>query len=274
MREGKSRTALTSQTVATSLLGGLVVGALQSSLFNPWDRALYLSVIEKRPFLHKGNWVSPWQGWGQAALQRTLSGGLYFFLQGVILDVLPENLPARSFSVGLLAGSLNGAILNPLASIKYHNWGLGSEFTWRGSIMHAWKLGGCAPFFKGISATISRDAIFGTSYEVGRRYLVALVPSLRNDQRWIFASNMTAAAIATIASSPFNYLRSMQYATPADQSPRRAWPQLLRLWANAKVAECGVASYLQQRLRIGWGTARVAVGMGLAQYVFSRINLY
>jgi len=195
-----------------------------------------------------------------------------FFLQGVVSGILPESMVHRSFTVGLVAGSLNGFILNPLASIKYHNWGLGADFTWRGTIVHAWKLGGLSPFFKGISATVSRDAIFGTSYEVGRQYLFTLMPSLCTDQRWIFVSNMAAAALATIVSSPFNYVRSMQYATPPDQSPRRAWPQLLRLWENAKKAECGIPSYLQQRLRIGWGTARVAVGMGLAQFIFSKIS--
>jgi len=119
---------------------------------------------------------------------------------------------------------------------------------------------------------VSRDAIFGTCYEVVRHQLYGLAPSVHSDKYWVFMFNMTAAGLATVASSPFNYLRSMQYATPPDQIPRKAWPQLLRLWENAKIADCGIPSYLQQRLRLGWGTARVAVGMGLAQHVFSMIR--
>jgi hypothetical protein len=68
----------------------------------------------------------------QSAVQRTVSGGLYFVFQGLIHDAFPDKGP---FFVGLLAGSLNGVILNPLAAIKYHNWG--SEVTWLTSLRSA-----------------------------------------------------------------------------------------------------------------------------------------
>ncbi len=45
-----------------NLVAGTTVGALQAVLFNPWDRALYLSVKEKRPFLHRANFTQPFQG--------------------------------------------------------------------------------------------------------------------------------------------------------------------------------------------------------------------
>ena len=60
------------------LLGGLVSGTASAVLFNPWDRALYLSVVHKRRFLSLSNWKQPFQGFHQAAVQRVLSGGLYF----------------------------------------------------------------------------------------------------------------------------------------------------------------------------------------------------
>lgn len=260
----------------SAVAGGALVGGLQSALFNPWDRALYLSVKEKRPFLHRDNWRHPWQGWMQTSVQRVVSGGLYFVLQGVTTDALDlGSVPAawRAFTVGLVAGALNGALLNPIAAVKYHQWG--SARTWRGSVAHAWRQGGVHPFFKGITATVSRDAVFGTAYEVGRHRLLHLMPAaLHDDARAHFAANMLGAAVATMLSSPFNYVRSMQYATPPEQTPRRAGEQLMRLWRNVRAqgplrAQLG---YMQQRLRVGWGTARVAVGMALAQYVFSRFR--
>ena len=67
--------------VSSNVVAGTAVGVLQSVLFNPWDRALYLSVKEKRPFLLRENFRNPYQGWLQSAVHRTVSGGLYFVLQ-------------------------------------------------------------------------------------------------------------------------------------------------------------------------------------------------
>jgi hypothetical protein len=48
-------------TALSNVVAGTVVGSLQSVLFNPWDRALYLSVKEKRAFLLKENFRNPYQ---------------------------------------------------------------------------------------------------------------------------------------------------------------------------------------------------------------------
>jgi hypothetical protein len=148
---------------------------------------------------------------------------------------------------------------------------MGSGHTFQEAVGHMWKLGGLPPFFKGISATVSRDAVFGCCYEVGRQYFAKTLPTGRfqKEEQIRFVANMLGAGLATIASSPFNYVRSIQYATAPDQIPRRAWPQLLRLWENAR-KQPSTVSYLGQRLRIGWGTLRVAVGMALAQYLFHK----
>lgn len=51
---------------------GLIGGITQAGLFNPWDRALYLSVKESRPFLAWDNFSRPYQGFGQAILQASM----------------------------------------------------------------------------------------------------------------------------------------------------------------------------------------------------------
>lgn len=209
----------------------------------------------------------------QAAVQRTISGGLYFVLQGIVADVVQHGRkqgdPAAksdSFVVGLVAGTLNGALLNPLAAVKYHNWG--SEFTWRGSLRHALAHGGPAVLVSGMGSTVMRDATFGVCYEVGRDRLRVHSDHLA----WQVASAAGAAALATVFSSPFNYVRSIQYAHMTDEEPkRRIVMQLGRLWANAK-KEPSPLRYLAQRLRIGWGTARVATSMALAQLIFAEIK--
>ena len=76
--------------------------------------------------------------------------------------------------------------------------------------------------------------------------------------------------ICKVASSPFNYVRTIQYTYMAVEH-RPAVRQFARLWANAKKQD-SPSRYIQQRLRIGWGTARVAVGMAFAQLVFARMK--
>lgn len=48
------------------------------------DRALYLSVTERQAFLTASNFRLPYLGFSQSVLQRTVSGGFYFYLQGVV----------------------------------------------------------------------------------------------------------------------------------------------------------------------------------------------
>jgi hypothetical protein len=55
-------------------VAGIVCGLFQAGLFNPWDRALYLSVRDRRHFLHPANFKNPFQGFWQAIVHRTISG--------------------------------------------------------------------------------------------------------------------------------------------------------------------------------------------------------
>ncbi len=120
----------------------------------------------------------------------------------------------------------------------------------------------------GMVSTVLRDATFGICYEVGRDRLRTHSDHLA----WQMASAGAAAAVATVFSSPFNYVRSIQYAHLTDEQPRRRIVmQLGRLWANAQ-KEPSPLRYLGQRLRIGWGTARVALSMALAQLIFAEIK--
>jgi len=62
---------------------GFASGLVQAGLFNPWDRALYLSVKFERKFLHPLNFVEPWKGVLQTLIQRAISAGFYFPLEDI-----------------------------------------------------------------------------------------------------------------------------------------------------------------------------------------------
>jgi len=85
-----------------------------------------------------------------------------------------------------------------------------------------------------------------------------------------FVVDAIAAVLATIASGPMNYARNMIYSTPPGTAPKTSVQHLVilykevlnegSLWCQGRV--------LQQRLRIGWGTARVAVGMAAGSHLY------
>jgi hypothetical protein len=115
---------------------------------------------------------------------------------------------------------------------------------------------------------------------------------------------MSAAAVATIFSSPLNYVRNIKYSAPAGSiSPNtlqvlgtlvtetRTLRRTMRVdGATRPESTIAAMHYMQQRLRIGimlpnflnssvnlhtticrqlgWGTARVAVGMATGSYLY------
>jgi len=94
----------------------------------------------------------------------------------------------------------------------------------------------------------------------------------------LFCCDLISASFATVLSGPFNYVRNMKYATAANIKPESQWILLKELYSKTKVMihNNGIyegLSYLQQRLRIGWGTARVGVGMAFGQWIFDRVRM-
>ena len=92
-----------------------------------------------------------------------------------------------------------------------------------------------------------------------------------------FVSSLIAGALGTIASSPFNFVRNIKYGWPAKETPPTASVILSQLLQEAakKGREEGAhssLSYLQERLRIGWGTARVAVGMAIGYEIYELVK--
>ena len=89
-------------------------------------------------------------------IQRIVSGGLYFYLQGEFGDRLGPVLQGTfgqsdtmtAAGVGLTAGALNGMCLNQLATVKYQMWNQGRATSFMEAATTMWRGGGFAPFVK------------------------------------------------------------------------------------------------------------------------------
>lgn len=270
------------------LAAGTVSGVILAGVFNPFDRALYLSVVVPRPLFHAENWKQPFQGASNALLHRTVSGGLYFALYDIIHEPVKQHLRFGSSSdwlvqkvaAGNLAGFANGVLLNPMAAVKYAAWGDNSNQGLRTIASDMWRKGGARPFINGILPTICRDMVFGGVY-AGLRHVIylRLHDTLEPYEFTRFAAptaQFVAAAVATMLSSPFNYWRNMQFATDVGERPAGIISCARSLAAEVAHENRwhGGLALLQDRLRIGWGTMRVGAGMMIGQQIFDVVMSY
>lgn len=118
----RSKAPLTSTHALYLMNCGFTSGLLQAFIFNPWDRALYLSVKLERPFLSWENFRNPMSGVFQTVLQRAISAGLYFPIEELSVEILESVTGVYNsvvlFSAGTVAGVANGIIMNPFTRVK------------------------------------------------------------------------------------------------------------------------------------------------------------
>ena len=264
-----------------SILCGLAAGVVQASLFSPYDRALYLSMTNKTPFLSVENFRNPFSGLSQSIGGRAISSGLYFPLEQFFFRKFHQdesqsrtnsNSKARNFAAGTAAGAVNGILLNPLSAVKYKTW---SRITYnRGMLREAISMlqqGGTGVFYKGLASTLLRDVTFGGCYTF-IRLQAQWAYNLPPEHQWM--ANLFAAALATIVSGPFNLVRNVQYSTKSSEIAPTTYHVLKELMIETRQKE-GTPQrlkYLTQRLRIGWGTARVATGMAFGHWVYDGLH--
>ncbi len=316
---------------STKLSCGLVSGIAQAGVFNPWDRALYLSQKYDRKFLDFRNFENPMAGVTQTLFQRAISAGLYFPLEEIfkgnhhllftrmltflhfrsLTDGIRERVdsnelkysPWVTVAAGNLAGAVNGLIMNPVSAIKYHYWGVEcGKQNFYSTAINMFRKGGLSPFMVGATATISRDLVFGGIFAFLRHELLAshrrnngitsnkklqpsgtdyLINQVLNAPTHLlfvvgtsFLIDVVSATLATVLSSPINFVRNTHYATPPGVTPLPAYKILLKLWddaANESTTQ-GKLRNLQSKLRLGWGSARVGCGMAFGAQVYSSLK--
>eukprot|EP00634_Sargassococcus_sp_CCMP2135_P010019 CAMPEP_0198662578 /NCGR_PEP_ID=MMETSP1467-20131203/48172_1 /TAXON_ID=1462469 /ORGANISM="unid. sp., Strain CCMP2135" /LENGTH=317 /DNA_ID=CAMNT_0044399075 /DNA_START=42 /DNA_END=995 /DNA_ORIENTATION=+ len=273
---------------AFQILGtGFVSGMVVTAVLNPYDRALFLSVRAKRPFLQMENWRRPFDGVGQTLVSRSLSTGLYFPLEELGHRLVQGNTFSSSFFAGNFAGFVNALLLSPLAAVKYMSWGSSDSTKVDGdnrrsmyrAAVATWRRGGIPAFFTGFSATVARDMTFGATFASLRRQTRLWLfgdPTCASLPHWqCFLADATAAGIAAVGSGPFNYARNQQFAHHSlDSPPPSIASSLTYFWTNltARDGLYAKARYAQTRLMIGWGTLRVAAGMGLSSLCYQLLS--
>lgn len=234
-------------------------------------------------------------GFYQSLGIRALSGGLYFPLEHLFLQFWApnESNPMNNLLSGTAAGAVNAILLNPLSAIKYKTWGKRTRTTTTrtkqkkndndhdddndlGMFMIAKNMFQKAgysirPFLNGIKPTLYRDVVFGGCY-TWLRLQIQVWYDLPPQSQW--QANVLAASLATIVSGPFNYARNVQYATSSSQQASSTWSTLRDLMNQARQRPNFMQRilFLTNRLRIGWGTARVGMGVAFGHYAYDHLH--
>lgn len=136
--------------------------------------------------------------------------------------------------------------------------------------MEMLRKGGVRPFFNGLLPTMLRDLFFGGTYTF-LRFELQYVYQIPSEQQW--AANMVSAALATIVSAPFNLVRNVQYATRSRETAvtiSEAFHDFIKA-TRSHTSTIQRIRYIQHKLRIGWGTLRIAIGMAFGNFVFDNL---
>lgn len=232
----------------------------------------FLCHLHHRPFLSLANFSNPYEGFHQAIAHRIITGGMYFPIETGVVELLPQNM--NPFAHNLVAGGVTGSIIalitNPLSLIKYQSWGTHHKGRLKSTVLHLWSSGGFAPFTRGITVTLVRDIIWGSTFSSLRHAIPPLTGCGDEHTPGVasFLVNVFAGGVATFISSPINFVRNMQYG----HSPSKPHPSAIKVlsiaWRESKTAESPVYHFVVKRLTVGWGTLRVALGIAFSSQVY------
>jgi len=240
-------------------LFGLLTGVINVAIFNPFDRALYLSTKDHSTIFDLKYCKSPYQGVLNGIVQRTISYGLYY----PMIDIINKKLKNPIMSM-MATSAIIGVVTSPLSAIKLTNWNSDHSTKIISFARQMYVKGGLFPFFRGTIVTLKRDLIFGATLG----YF-----SYTYNTKKEFLQDAVFATFATILSSPFNYLRVIKYNAPCDiHLPNHI---ILKDLINVVQKECPDYNTMRKiiytfhhKFNVGWGSLRVGLGMAMSRQLY------
>lgn len=235
-----------------SIKSGFVVGIIQTVIWTPIDKALYLSVLNKNSLLSKENWIKPYHKINNALLSKIISNGLYYPLMNFYNDIFQKQIKNK-YHIDLLTsistGITTGILLNPINLVRYISWNNNNI-----TIKDIFKK---SKFIPGLQSIIIRDIIFSIIYI-----------SNKNDS---FYWNTYIVCIANISSSPFNYIKNIKY-TNYDKKITiiEIYKELFNN-INQKKSLKHKINFFCNQMCIGYGTIRIAISFSFGQMIYNKI---
>ena len=213
--------------IKKSQYSGLFTGLIQSVVFNPVDKALYLHVINHTKLFNRANWIHPYQGISNSLINRCISYGYYYTFIDIFNKFSEENVSnkkIRPFVTGALTGITTAVLINPLNTVKYYSWNDQnrklSRVAW-----NMYKEQGVRSFYRGLLSTIKRDVSFTTTYTITH----PIIKNYFGETNYLsFLIEIGVVTCGTIISAPFNYVRNQKYKV----DPHLPSPTMIKVFGN------------------------------------------
>jgi hypothetical protein len=239
------------------LISGILTGIINTIVFNPYDKAMYNMIKNKNSIFSKINWMNPYSGVWYAIVIRIISYGMYYPLIDFCKLIIKNNNP---IFIGIINGSLNALLMNPINVAKYSKWNNKNN-----TFLQMIQIYGIKILFRSVIYTIFRDIVFSTVH--------AMLTFKLNPKR-DFIKDVLFVSMATIISSPINYFRTQVLSSAFDKpipSASKIWNDLIQD-IRSNVGTNKIIYVLNNRLCIGWATLRVALGMAFSRKCYEYIK--
>lgn len=174
----------------TEIISGVFTGILSSIIFNPIDKAIYISTTKNITILDKSIWVKPYKGSFNTISTRIINSGLYFSY----LDYYSK-ITNKNSNVALMT-AICCSITNPIQLIKFNSWYNNRSI--KESIEILYKKNGFKAFTIGLPSLIIRDFIFNYIY----------ITFKKKDNH---INNILTICTALTITSPFNLIKNEKY---------------------------------------------------------------
>ena len=216
------------------IISGLSTGIISAIIFNPIDKAIYVSTTKNVNFLHRENWRNLYKGSSYTIMTRLITSGLYF----TYIDYYSTH--SNSNSKTALITSIACSITNPLQLIKFNSWY--NNYNTRESIKLILNKHGYKGFGIGIFALLTRDFIFNYIY-------------LSFKQKDNHVNNVLTICGALIIVSPINLIKNKKYAS------------------NESVKSI-IKNFKFSQLGLSYSLTRIGLGFYISQYLYDLNKYY
>ena len=206
------------------IIPGLITGILSGIIFNPIDKAIYISSTKDLNIYNKNIWLNIFKGLKLTLLTRIITTGFYFSFIDNNINKL-NNLELSIYS------SLLCSLTNPLQLIKFNSWY--NNISYKETYNYIIKKYGYKGLFIGIIPLLSRDIIFNYIY-------------LNNRKKDNHLYNLLVISSAFIISSPINLIKNKKYSSNED---------IKSIIKNFKFNQLGI-SYSLLRISISFYTSQ------------------
>jgi len=180
---------------SNEVFSGVVSGVLSAIVFNPLDKAIFISTTKNISFFNRQVWSNCYNGTSNAILSRLVSSGLYFsFIDHFSKSFSPIQ---TAFTASLLVN----VSTNPVNLVKFHSWF--NNLSTRESVGFFYKTHGFRGFYIGLPAVFLRDFLFNSSYI-----------SFKKKDDHLF--NLALISGSLVLVSPLNLVKNLKYGSNQD----------------------------------------------------------